>query len=68
MTEAEATTRIKDSKEFFRVRELDEAEVYFTKLPSEHWHKLVSTAIESKAADAQLVADLFTRAVSRNPR
>ena len=71
MTEAEAKTRIKeDSKEFFSVRDLEEAEVYFTKLPSEHRHllvdKLVGTAIESKAADAQLVADLFARAVSRN--
>ena len=71
MSEAEAKTRIEeDSKEFFSIRDLDEAEVYFTKLPSEHRHllvdKLVSKAIESKAADAQLVADLFDRAVSRN--
>ncbi|RPD57735.1 hypothetical protein L227DRAFT_551661 [Lentinus tigrinus ALCF2SS1-6] len=71
MSEAEAKTRIEeDSKEFFSIRDLEEAEVYFTKLPSEHRHmlvdKLVTKAIESKEADAQLVADLFDRAVSRN--
>ncbi|KAI1791201.1 hypothetical protein LXA43DRAFT_1094803 [Ganoderma leucocontextum] len=69
--EAEAKVRIEeDSKEFFSIRDLREAEVYFTKLPSEHRHllvnKLVNRAIESKQADAQLVADLFDRAVSRN--
>ncbi|EMD33161.1 hypothetical protein CERSUDRAFT_118223 [Gelatoporia subvermispora B] len=71
MTEEEAKTRIKeDSKEFFSIRDLDEAEVYFTKLPSQHrWRlvdKLVSSAIESKEADAQLVADFFDRAVSKD--
>ena len=71
MSEVEAKTRIEeDTKEFFSIRDVDEAEVYFTKLPSEHRdllvEKLVSKAIESKEADAQLVADLFHRAVSRN--
>ncbi|KAI1791200.1 ARM repeat-containing protein [Ganoderma leucocontextum] len=71
LSEAEATVRIEeDSKELFSVRDLQEAEVYFTKLPSEHRHllvdKLVNRAIESKQADAQLVADLFDRAISRN--
>ena len=71
MSEAEATMRIEeDSKEFFSIRDLDEAEVYFTKLQSEHRHllvdKLVSKAIESNEADAQLMANLFDRAVSRN--
>lgn len=71
MTEAEANVRIKeDSKEFFSIRDLDEAEVYFTKLPTEHRFrlvdKLVTSAIESKEADAQLVASLFSRALSRN--
>ncbi|KAI0696675.1 hypothetical protein C8T65DRAFT_583280 [Cerioporus squamosus] len=71
MSEAEAKTRIEeDSKEFFSIRDLEEAEVYFTKLPSEHRHllvdKLVTKAIESKESDAQLVADLFEHAVSRN--
>ncbi|KAL6305170.1 hypothetical protein BKA93DRAFT_780253 [Sparassis latifolia] len=71
MSEQEANARIKeDSKEFFSVRDLGEAEVYFTKLPSEHrWRlvdKLVSLAIESKESDAQLVAGLFSRAVAKN--
>ncbi|TBU40170.1 hypothetical protein BD309DRAFT_1003254 [Dichomitus squalens] len=71
MSESEAKTRIEeDSKEFFSIRDLEEAEVYFTKLPSEHRHllvdKLVTKAIESKEADAQLVASLFDRAHSRN--
>ncbi|KAI0079837.1 hypothetical protein K474DRAFT_1658664 [Panus rudis PR-1116 ss-1] len=71
MTEDEAKKRVaEDSKEFFSIRDLDEAEVYFTKLPAEHRHilvdKLVTSAIESKEADAQLVADFFQRAVSKN--
>ncbi|CAL1711469.1 unnamed protein product [Somion occarium] len=71
MSEAEAKKKIdEDSKEFFSIRDLDEAEVYFTKLPVEHRHllidKLVTGAIESKEADSQLVADLFHRAFSKN--
>ncbi|PCH35557.1 hypothetical protein WOLCODRAFT_27969 [Wolfiporia cocos MD-104 SS10] len=71
LTEEEAKTRVvEDSKEFFSIRDLGEAEVYFTKLPSEHRFrlvdKLVSYAIESKEVDAQLVADFFSRAASKN--
>ncbi|KAI0724718.1 armadillo-type protein [Fomitopsis betulina] len=71
MTEEQATTKAKgDLQEFFAIRDLDEAEVYFTKLPSEHrWllvDKLVTSAIESKEADAQLVGDFFSRAVSKS--
>ncbi|KAM5542985.1 hypothetical protein V8D89_003369 [Ganoderma adspersum] len=71
LSEADAKKRIdEDLKEFFSIRDLSEAEVYFTKLPSEHRHllvdKLVTKAVESKQADAQLVADLFDRAISRN--
>ncbi|KAL7277802.1 hypothetical protein ACG7TL_008746 [Trametes sanguinea] len=71
MSVEEAKTRIEeDSKEFFSIRDLDEAEVYFTKLPAEHRHllvdKLVTRAVESKEADAQLVADLFERAHAKN--
>ncbi|KAJ3511777.1 hypothetical protein NLJ89_g3905 [Agrocybe chaxingu] len=70
MTEEAAKKKIaEDLKEFFGVRNLDEAEVYFTDLPTQHHHKLVdklvSTAVESKEADARLVADFFTRAVER---
>ncbi|KAH9919362.1 armadillo-type protein [Fomitopsis serialis] len=71
MSEEEAKTRVvEDSKEFFSVRDLGEAEVYFSKLPSEHqWllvDKLVTSAIESKDSDARLVADFFSWAVSNN--
>jgi len=71
MSEEAAKKKIdEDSKEFFGVRNLDEAEVYFTALPAQYHHKLidklVSTAVESKEADAHLVSDLFTRAASKN--
>lgn len=70
MSDADVKKKIaEDSKEFFGVRNLDEAEVYFSALPSQHHHnlvdKLVSTAVESKEADAQLVADFFSRAASK---
>ena len=71
MTEAEAKKKIdEDSKEFFGVRNLDEAEVYFTNLPVQHHFrlvdKLVSSAIESKEADAKLVADFLARARTKD--
>ncbi|KAJ7503006.1 ARM repeat-containing protein [Mycena galericulata] len=70
MSEEDANKKIsEDSKEFFAVRNLDEAEVYFSALPIVHHHrlveKLVGKAVESKEVDAQLVADFFTRAVSK---
>ena len=65
-----ATQEIKeDVKEFFNVRNLDEAEIYFSTLPSRYHrsvvNKLASSAVESKEPDAKLVADLFTRAKSK---
>ncbi|EIW54417.1 ARM repeat-containing protein [Trametes versicolor FP-101664 SS1] len=71
MSVEEANTQIsEDLKEFFNIRDLNEADVYFTKLPAEHRHllvdKLVTRAVESKEADAQLVADLFGKAHSKN--
>lgn len=70
MSDDEANKKIgEDLKEFFAVRNLDEAEVYFSALPAAHHsrlvEKLVGTAVESKEANAQLVADFFTRAVSK---
>jgi translation initiation factor 4G len=70
MTEEEALKKIaEDTKEFFAVRNLDEAEEYFGALSAEHQFrlvdKLVTTAIESKEADAQLVAEFFSRAVEK---
>jgi translation initiation factor 4G len=70
INEEAADAKIKeDVKEFFNVRNLDEAEVYFTILPPQHHHSLVnqlaSSAVESKEPDARLVADLFTRAKNK---
>ncbi|EAU91617.1 eukaryotic initiation factor 4F subunit P130 [Coprinopsis cinerea okayama7 len=67
MSETDAKNKIdEDSKELFGVRNLDEAEVYFTALPAKYHHKLVdklvSKAVESKMTDAELVASLFERA------
>lgn len=71
MTVDEALKRIEeDSKEFFNVRDLNEAEVYFTKLPVEHRRhlieKLINAALDSNQADADLVAGLFARAAASN--
>ncbi|SJK97983.1 uncharacterized protein ARMOST_01239 [Armillaria ostoyae] len=71
MTDREAKKRIaEDIKEFSAVRNLDEAEVYFTQLPAKHHpllvDKLISFAVESNEADAQLVAQLFSRASTKN--
>ena len=58
-----------DLKEFFAIRNLDEAEDYFTALPGDYHAqlvvKLVMQAIESKRADVQLVAYLFDCATSK---
>jgi translation initiation factor 4G len=67
MTAAEVKKKIdEDLKEFFAVRNLEEAESYFTQLPAAHHStlvdKLVSSALESKEADAQLVSDFFSLA------
>ncbi|KAF8622721.1 hypothetical protein AX15_006812 [Amanita polypyramis BW_CC] len=67
--EAAEAKIVEDVKEFFNVRNLEEAEVYFTALAAQHHHrlvnKLVTSAVESKEPDAQLVADLFVRAKSK---
>ncbi|KAK0212418.1 hypothetical protein DFS33DRAFT_25830 [Desarmillaria ectypa] len=71
MSDADAKKKIEeDIKEFNAVRNLDEAEVYFTQLPAKHHpllvDKLISFAVESKEADAQLVSQLFSRASTKN--
>ncbi|TFY80693.1 hypothetical protein EWM64_g3314, partial [Hericium alpestre] len=71
MSEADALKKIgEDTKEFFSIRSLDEAENYFSTLPQEHRFRLVDKlamqAVESKEADAQLVADFFSRAREKN--
>ena len=70
MSEADAKKRIdKDVKEFFAVRNLEEADVYFTTLTEEHRFrlvdKLIGSALESKEADARLVAEFFARPASQ---
>lgn len=70
MSEDEASKKIaEDIKEFFAVRNIDESEEYFTKLPPEYHHqlvhKMVSKAVESKEADGKLVADAFARATEK---
>ncbi|KAF8817033.1 hypothetical protein BYT27DRAFT_7075594 [Phlegmacium glaucopus] len=70
MTEEMALKKVnEDLKEFFSVRNLEEAEVYFSSLPSRHHHllvdKFVSSAVESKEDDAKLVSQLFAIAVSK---
>ena len=66
MSEAEVKVKIEeDTKEFFAIRILDEAESYFSILPTEHRHLLVDAlvmkSIEMKEPDVILVGDLFVR-------
>ena len=70
MTEEAAMKKIsEDLKEFFAVRNLEEAEVYFSGLPPQHHHflveKIVSNAVESKEDDAKLVSQFFSLAVTK---
>lgn len=54
---------------FFDSRNLDDAESFFSALPSQYHHTLVNNLVASvlkpKEPDARLVADLFTRARSK---
>ena len=56
-----------DLKEFFAVRNLEEAEVYFSgrSTSSRPVDKIVSTAVESKEDDAKLVSQFFALAASK---
>ena len=70
MSGDEAKERIDEGvKEFFAVRNLEKADVYFTALPEEHRfqliNKLVASALESTEADARLVAEFFARPAPR---
>ncbi|KAG6841406.1 hypothetical protein C0991_011300 [Blastosporella zonata] len=71
MTQERATQKItEDCKELYSVRSVDEAESYFTSLPAVHHPLLVkkftSRAIEAKAPDVQLLAEVFARAVEKS--
>jgi translation initiation factor 4G len=68
MSEAEAEAKAKieeDIKEFFGIRILDEAEEYFSRLPTEYRYWLVDAlvmkSIEMKEPDVTLVGNLFVR-------
>ncbi|KAG5635953.1 hypothetical protein H0H81_009578 [Sphagnurus paluster] len=70
MTEEQANKKIAENlKNFLAVRNLDEAEVYFTGLPVVHHFRLVnkftSCAVGAKEADYRLLADFFARAVEK---
>jgi len=67
MTEAQAKAKSdEDIKEFWGIRDLDEAEKYFVDFPQTYKSllvdKLVGSALERKEADANLVAQLLSRA------
>lgn len=71
MPEAHALRLIsEDIKELMSVRNVDEAEDYFIKLPGEHRHllvdKLLMHALEAKEHDVDLVAKVFSRAASKD--
>ena len=70
LSDADAKNKIEeDIKELFAVRNLEEAEVYFTALPAKHHStlvdKIIGKAVESKPADAELVAAFFERVSSK---
>lgn len=71
MSEDQANQQIaEDLKELLSARNVDEAEEYFTKLPAEHHHllvdKFVMHALEAKEEVVKLIADVFSRASSKN--
>ena len=71
MTEEQALKQIdEDTKELLSIRNVDEAEEYFIKLPAEHRHrlvdKLVVTAVESKEDVVDVISQVFARAVSKD--
>ncbi|TDL23008.1 ARM repeat-containing protein [Rickenella mellea] len=71
MSEEEAMRQIgQDIKEFFAIHNMEETEAYWTKLPVEHRFRLVDElvtfAIQSKEADAKLVAEFFDLAVKKD--
>ncbi|KAG6920218.1 hypothetical protein DXG01_004987 [Tephrocybe rancida] len=70
MTEEQANQKVaEDTKEFFAIHNLEEAELYFTALPPVHHfrliEKLTSRAIEAKESFVQLLAEFFARVVEK---
>jgi translation initiation factor 4G len=70
LTEDQANAKIDEHlKEFWAVRNLEEADSYFPSLPgafkARFLDKLVGSAFERKEADAKLVAEFLARAVEK---
>ena len=70
LTEDQANAKIdEDLKEFWAIRNLEEADSYFVTLPTAFKAKLVDkligSALERKEAEAELVAELFARAMEK---
>jgi len=68
MSDAEVKKQIDgDTKEFFALRKLDEAEQYFESLPDDQRYKMVDSvftkALEGKDAEATLVGELFSKVI-----
>lgn len=71
MTEEQALKQIdEDVKELMSIRNVDEAEEYFAKLPVEHRHRLVDKllmqGLEAKEDVVDLFCQVFARCVSKN--
>ena len=71
MSLEQAKRKIKeDLKELFMLRRLDEAEGYFASLPPEfRWNlieELVHRAVDGRASDVQLIANVFDLAASKS--
>jgi translation initiation factor 4G len=70
MSLEQAKRKIKeDLKELFMLRQLSEAEGYFSALPAEfRWHlveELVHRAVDARAIDVQLISDVFDLVASK---
>ncbi|KAG6913284.1 hypothetical protein DXG01_008167 [Tephrocybe rancida] len=71
MTEEQANQKVQveDTKGFFAIHDLEEAELYFTALPpAQHFRlveKLTSCAIEAKESHVQFLAEFFARVVEK---
>lgn len=70
LSEEQVNAKInEDLKEFWAVRNLDEADSYFPTLPTafkaQFVDKLIGSALERKEADAKLLAELLARAVEK---
>ncbi|KAI0090705.1 hypothetical protein BDY19DRAFT_729528 [Irpex rosettiformis] len=71
MTKEQALKQIdEDIKELLSIRNVDEAEEYFVKLPAEHRHllvdKLVAQGVEAKEDVVDVIGQVFARAANKD--